>query len=276
MPELPETEVILGQLRKSILGSTISDIQIKREDIIRAGISTRSWYIGSRISDIFRKGKCIVLACTKGTMTRYILTELGMTGLFLFPESTLGRGKHLHIAFKFDQSPNPTLYYWNARRFGRVYLLDHKQLDQILQRRFGMDPFTMTPEIFCLLIGKSRGRVKALLLNQHKIAGIGNIYANEILHRAGIHPHAKGDRLTKASLSRFYYATQSVLREAIAHGGSTIRDFCAPDGTWGRFQERHAVYQKSGAPCPRGCQATIRRLMRERSSFFCPSCQKRT
>jgi len=276
MPELPEAEVILDQLRNRILGSTISNIQIERNDIIRTGISSRLWYIGSRTTDIFRKGKSIVLACTKGAKTRYILAELGMTGLFLFPGSTLGRAKHLHIAFTFDQSKVSTLYYWNPRRFGRVYLLDHKQLGHFLQRRFGVDPFTMTHEIFCLLIGKSRGRVKGLLLNQHKIAGIGNIYANEILYRAGIHPHAKGIRLASASLTRLYDATQIVLREAIAHGGSTIRDFRAPDGTSGRFQERHAVYQKSGSPCPRGCQATIRRLMRERSSFFCPSCQKRT
>ena len=277
MPELPETEVILCHLRQNILGSTISDIQIKREDIIRTGISSRAWYRGSRVSDIFRKGKLYHPShCTKDTQTRYILTELGMTGLFLFPESTLGRAKHLHIAFTLDQSTVSTLYYWNARRFGRVYLLDRKQLGHVLQGRFGMDPFIMTPEIFCQLIGKSRGRVKPLLLNQRKIAGIGNIYANEILHRAGIHPHAKGIRLGRASLIRCYHATQTVLREAIAYGGSTIRDFCAPDGTLGRFQERHAVYQKFGAPCPRGCQATIRRLMRERSSFFCPSCQKRT
>ncbi len=157
-----------------------------------------------------------------------------------------------------------------------MYLFDRPQLEQFLARRFGRDPFDMTHERFCLTIGQSRGRVKALLLNQHKIAGIGNIYANEILYQAGIHPHAKGIRLSQTSLTRLFHSTQTVLREAIGYGGSTIRDFRAPDGTAGRYQEHHAVYQKAGLPCPRGCRTTIRRLTGERSSFFCPACQKRT
>jgi formamidopyrimidine-DNA glycosylase len=274
MPELPETEVILDQLRKNILGSTISGLRIERKDIIRMGLSSWPWYRGSQIREISRKGKSIVLSCAKGNKTRYLLAELGMTGLFLFPHSALERTKHLHIAITLEHSNVSYLYYWNPRRFGRVYLFDLQQLEQFLERRFGWDPFAMTPESFCRIIGQSRGRVKALLLNQHKIAGIGNIYANEILYRAGIHPHAKGIRLSKSSLTRLYHSTRSVLREAIAYGGSTIRDFCAPDGTSGRFQAHHAVYQKAGAPCPRGCRTTIRRLITERSSFFCPACQK--
>ncbi len=276
MPELPETEVILDQLRTNILGSTISGLRIERKDIIRTGLSSWPWYRGSQIREISRKGKSIVLSCSKGNKTRYLLAELGMTGLFLFPRSALGRTKHLHIAITLEHSSVSYLYYWNPRRFGRVYLFDLQQLEQFLERRFGLDPFAMTPETFCRIIGQSRGRVKALLLNQHKIAGIGNIYANEILYRAGIHPHAKGIRLSKSSLTRLYQSTRSVLREAIAYGGSTIRDFCAPDGTSGRFQGHHAVYQKAGAPCPRGCRTTIRRLITERSSFFCPACQKRS
>ena len=275
MPELPETQVVLNQLKKNILGSTISGLRIERKDIIRTGISFWPWYIGSQIRDISRSGKSIVLSCAKGSNTRYLLAELGMTGLFLFPGSTLGKTKHIHIAITLEHSIVSHLYYWNPRRFGRVYLFDRKRLDQFLQRRFGMDPFAMTQEAFFLTIGQSRGRVKALLLNQHKIAGIGNIYANEILYRAGIHPHAKGNRLSNASLTRLYHSTQTVLREAIAHGGSTIRDFCAPDGASGRFQEHHEVYQKTATPCPRGCATTIQRLVRERSSFFCPGCQKR-
>ena len=275
MPELPETEVILHYLRENILGSTISGLQVERGDIIRTGLASQPWYIGAQINDISRNGKSIVLACGKGTTTRYLLSELGMTGLFLFPASTLGKSKHLHLAFTLEHATVSHLYYWNPRRFGRVYLFDSGQLHQFLQRRFGVDPFGTTLEQFCLIISKSRGRLKALLLNQHKIAGIGNIYANEILYRAGIHPHAKGNRLSKASLMRLYHSTQTVLREAIAFGGSTIRDFCAPDGTRGRYQEHHAVYQKAGSPCPQGCGTTIRRLKGERSSFLCPACQKR-
>jgi formamidopyrimidine-DNA glycosylase len=275
MPELPETEVILDQLRKSVLGSTISNLQIQREDVIRSGISSWRWYVEAQIRNISRNGKSIVFSCAKDTKTRYLLAELGMTGLFLFPGSTRGKNKHLHIVITLEHSNVSHLYYWNPRRFGRVYLFDGPQLEQFLERRFGPDPFAISPERFCVTIGQSRGRVKSLLLNQHKMAGIGNIYANEILYRAGVHPQAKGIRLSKSSLMRLYHSTQMVLREAISHGGSTIRDFCAPDGTPGRFQDYHVVYQRAETPCPRGCATTIRRLVRERSSFFCPACQKR-
>ena len=191
-----------------------------------------------------------------------------MTGLFLFPTSILGKAKHLHIILTLEHSKVSHLYYWNARRFGRVYLLDPEELGRFLDRRFGLDPFAMTPMTFGDILGQSRGRVKAILLNQHKIAGIGNIYANEILYRAGVHPHAKGNRLSKAALNRLFHSTQTVLREAITKGGSTIQDFCAPDGTRGGYQMYHAVYQKGGEPCPRGCPAIIRRSVKERSSFF--------
>ena len=275
MPELPEVEVILSQLRNNILGSGIRLFRAERPDIVREGIHSTPWYSGSRISHIARKGKSIVFTCSKEGNQRFIVAELGMTGLFLFKNSTLGNPRHFHITLHLEHPQIPYLYYWNPRRFGRVYLLDRSQLDQFLQRRFGIDPFALAQENFCSLLGHSRGRVKPFLLNQHKIAGIGNIYANEILFQARIHPHALGNRLSKASQIRLYHAIQTVLQKAIAWGGSTIRDFQAPDGTPGRFQEHHAIYQKMGHPCPRGCKATIRRLITERSSFYCHHCQKR-
>ena len=276
MPELPEVEVILGQLRPNLLGSHIRDFQIRRSDIIRVGGSGWAWYVGSQISDISRKGKSLLFTCIKEKIAKYMVAELGMTGLFLFEDSALDGLKHLHITLMFDQSHLPHLHYWNPRRFGRVYLLGQTQLDQFLRRRFGVDPLAMTEDDFCFLIGQTRGRLKSFLLDQHHIAGIGNIYANEILYRAGIHPHARGNRLSKAALRRLYRATQTVLTEAIARGGSTIRDFRAPNGASGRFQEHHAVYHKAGHFCPRGCQVKIQRLMTARSTFYCPRCQKRT
>ena len=276
MPELPEVEVILGQLRGTILGSNIREFRVRRPDIIRVGGSGSGWYVGSRISDISRKGKSLLFTCIKEPVARYMVAELGMTGLFLFEDSILEGRKHLHITLMFDSSHLPNLHYWNPRRFGRVYLLDQTQLDQFLRRRFGVDPLALAEEDFCRLIRNTRGRLKPFLLDQHHIAGIGNIYANEILHRARIHPHARGHRLSKGALTRLYGATQTLLNEAIARGGSTIRDFRAPNGAPGRFQEHHAVYHKEGCLCPRGCQITIQRLMTARSSFYCPRCQKRT
>ena len=175
-----------------------------------------------------------------------------MTGLFLFPDSTLGKAKHIHIAITLEHSHISHLFYWNPRRFGRVYLFDRKQLDQFLQRRFGVDPFSMTHEAFCLTIGQSRGRVKALLLNQHKIAGIGNIYANEILYRAGIHPHAKGSRLSKASLT----ATLSFRPNGIARGDCTWRidhsGFLRPRRDLGALSRTPRGVPEDGDPLPTG------------------------
>ena len=276
MPELPEVEVILRHLQSNILGSTIREFQVRRADIIRIGLPSHSWYLESQIADIFRKGKSLIFSCKKNRDTRYLLAELGMTGLFLFQSASKGYEKHIHLTFELEQSKELTIHYWNPRRFGRVYLLDTEQLNQFTQRRFGPDPFSLTQENFFDLIHTTRSRVKELLLNQHKLAGIGNIYANEILYDAGIHPHARGNRLTRVSISRLYASTQQILQKAIFNGGSSIRDFRAPNGLRGHFQAHHVIYHKTGIPCPRGCLTTIKRLVASRSSFYCPSCQKRS
>ena len=275
MPELPEVEVILHQLRDRVVGGLIRDIHLGRQDIVRTGLASLPWYVGAHLDEITRKGKSLIFHCAKATEVRYLVAELGMTGLFLFESSVHDTDKHLHIKLTLENSQEPLLYYRNPRRFGRVYLLDRGQLGQFSQRRFGTDPLIMTEKEFSALLGKSQGRVKAFLLDQHKMAGIGNIYANEILHRAAVHPHARGIRLSKSTLRRLYATTQTVLKEAITWGGSTIRDFRAPDGSAGQFQKCHVVYQKAGFPCPRGCPTRIRRSVTNRSSFYCPSCQIR-
>ena len=276
MPELPEVEVVVHQLRLHILGATVRKIWIGREDIIRQGLSTLGWYQGVTLTDIQRCGKCIVMTCLRGTQPRYLVAELGMTGLLVFHKQAIPDEKHTHMVLSLDGGRVPELRYWNARRFGRLYFLDQPGLDTFLRRRFGLDPFSASENQFVSLVKSCRGRMKALLLNQQKLAGIGNIYANEILYRARIHPHAQGARLSKARIQELYGAMREVLKEAIRYGGSTIRDFRAPDGTPGRFQERHQVYQKAGLPCPRGCKTLLRRLVTERSSFYCPTCQGRS
>jgi formamidopyrimidine-DNA glycosylase len=112
-------------------------------------------------------------------------------------------------------------------------------------------------------------------MHQQTIAGIGNIYANEILFRALVHPNAVANRLTSATVDRLYQVMRSVLREAIDCGGSSVKDYFAPDGSEGRFKSRHLVYGKAGQPCPNHCGAVLCRLQSERSSFYCPRCQCR-
>ncbi|MDE0405763.1 MAG: bifunctional DNA-formamidopyrimidine glycosylase/DNA-(apurinic or apyrimidinic site) lyase [Nitrospira sp.] len=275
MPELPEAEVVRRQLHAAVVGATINHIRVGREDIIRQGIESLSWYSGSRVMEVQRHGKSVVLICERGTEKRVVVAELGMTGLLLFAREAIPSAKHVHVMMSLANGPQSTLWYWNARRFGRLYLLDRKDWKAYRQRRFGSDPFTMTGDEFVDLIKSCRGRIKAALLNQRRIAGIGNIYANEALFRAGIHPYARGRRLSKKRICALFEILQRVLEEAILRGGSSIRSFVAPDGNPGQFQHRHLVYQKAGAPCPAGCGDRIRVLMDERSSFVCPTCQKR-
>ena len=275
MPELPEAEVVRRQLHAAVVGSTIEHIRIGREDIIREGIESLSWYAGARVVDVQRHGKSVVLVCGRGAGKRVVVVELGMTGLLLFAWESVPSAKHVHMSMKLANGPKPELWYWNARRFGRVFLLDREAWMAYRQRRFGRDPFTMTGAEFVDVIKSCRGRVKTALLNQPRIAGIGNIYANEVLFRSGIHPHARGSRLSGKRIRTLFETMQRVLEEAILMGGSSVRSFVAPDGTRGQFQGRHLVYQKNGAPCPNGCGSRIRGLMDERSSFVCPACQKR-
>jgi formamidopyrimidine-DNA glycosylase len=198
-----------------------------------------------------------------------------MTGLLLFTAPGDRYQKHTHVVLSLDGGQESELRYWNPRRFGRIYLLDRSELDRFRSRRFGCDPLTVEWKDFHLLIKSRRGRIKALLMHQQRIAGIGNIYANEILYRVGLHPYRMASRLRMKTIKRLYDTMREVLTEAIDDGGSSVRDFLAPDGQRGRYARRHLVYDKTGLPCPNHCGRTIQRVQAERSSFFCPSCQRK-
>jgi len=275
MPELPEVEVVQQHLKAHILGATIETLTIHRPDIVGTGHGLIPWFHQATIINVHRMGKCVVLTCHRDQETRYLLSELGMTGLWFFKANLASSPQHIHCQIALSGTETQELHYWNPRRFGRLWLFEPSGLEAFMQRRFGPDVLTITREAFCNLVHTSRGELKPFLLNQHCIAGIGNIYANEILFRANIHPSAKGHQLRHSSCQRLYHTMQEVLQEAIAAGGSSIRDFRAPDGALGHFQDAHQVYQKDGMPCPHGCPTLIQRLQKVRSSFFCPSCQKK-
>ena len=277
MPELPEAEVVARQLRQRILGATIKECWLGREDIVRHGIATLDWYRDARISGAERYGKCVAIACERDGNTRYLVAELGMTGLLLFGPLAPRYQKHTHCVLTLDGGQASDLRYWNPRRFGRLYLLARPGLDQFVSRRFGQDPLTVSWEDFRALVVGRRGRLKPLLMHQQVIAGIGNIYANEILFRARLHPARQVGRVKEPALRRLYRVMRQVLARAIADGGSSVRDFFAPDGSEGRFKKRHLVYGKQGRRCPSGCGGIIRRLLGtdQRSSFYCPLCQRK-
>jgi formamidopyrimidine-DNA glycosylase len=274
MPELPEAEVAARQLQQRLVGAIIRDYRLMRGDIVREGLGTLPWYRSSKIEAIERRGKSVILVCNRGQERRYLAAELGMTGLLLFNSAPARSPQHTHFTLYLEDCIEPELRYWNPRRFGRLSLLDQTGLDRYTARRFGYDPLTLTLEQLEALIGSTRSRLKSLLMRQQAIAGIGNIYANEILFRAKLHPNQIANRIGCDGIRDLYANMQAVLREAIAMGGSSVRDYYAPDGTEGRFKDRHLVYAKTGIPCPNGCGAAIRRSVEERSSFYCPVCQR--
>jgi formamidopyrimidine-DNA glycosylase len=272
MPELPEAETVARQLCKRLSGSVISDCWTGREDIVREGYSSIGWYTGARVVSAWRLGKSVVLEVVKGCEGRFFVFELGMTGLLFFTPLDPYYRKHTHLTL-FLTGPVPALHYWNPRRFGRVYLLNRNGLKRFAARRFGVDPLVVSLDEFRDLLRMRRGRLKPLLMHQQIIAGIGNIYANEILFRARLHPYRIAARLRIPAIKRLYDMMREVLQLAIEHGGSSVRDFLAPDGTKGRYTQHHMIYNKAGRPCPH-CGKTIRRLRGERSSFICMNCQR--
>ncbi|MDH5666861.1 MAG: bifunctional DNA-formamidopyrimidine glycosylase/DNA-(apurinic or apyrimidinic site) lyase [Nitrospira sp.] len=274
MPELPEAEVVARQLRGKLLGATITDIWVGRADIIREGYSARTWYPHALLRSIDRYGKSVAMGFEKENQVRFLVAELGMTGLLLFPSSEVKHPQHVHVRMKFAGGNETEVRYWNPRRFGRISLLDQKGLDTYVERRFGCDPLLVKLPEFAQTMKARRGRLKPLLMHQQVIAGIGNIYANEILFQAGLHPNAVANRLSSAKMERLYYVMKEILQEAIRHGGSSVKDFFAPDGSLGKYVQHHRVYGKEGQPCPNRCGRLIRRLQSERSSFYCPACQK--
>ena len=273
MPELPEAESVARQIRAHLLGAQLNDCVVGRADIVREGLSTLSWYRGAMLEDVERYGKSVAMGFRNEGELRYIVAELGMTGLLLFHATQTRHPQHVHVRLSFTGRRESELRYWNPRRFGRMSLLDRAGLDAYRARRFGVDPLTVPREEFVRLLQSRRGRLKPLLMHQQVIAGIGNIYANEILFRARLHPNREVQRLREAAVIGLYDMMQSVLHEAIDCGGSSVKDFFAPDGTEGQYKNRHLVYGKEGQPCPNRCGRVIRRLQSERSSFFCPFCQ---
>jgi len=275
MPELPEAEVVATHIRRRLAGATLTETWIGRADIVREGFSERGWYPGSVLGSVERFGKSVAMGFERRSETRYIVAELGMTGLLLFSSVHPKSPQHIHVRMTFSGGSECELRYWNPRRFGRLSMLDQRGLKEYVARRFGCDPMTVSWDEFRAIIKGRSGRLKPLLMHQQTIAGIGNIYANEILFRAGLHPNVRASGLSVRKIEQLFTVTREVLRDAIACGGSSVRDFFAPDGTEGNFKRRHLVYGKEGAPCPNRCGRTIRRLQSERSSFFCPGCQSR-
>jgi formamidopyrimidine-DNA glycosylase len=264
VPELPEVETVVRSIAP-LVGRRIVTAEFRCLRVLRGGDPDRmaAQLAGRRIAGVKRYGKFIVVSLAR---KGYLTIHLGMTGKLLLGGPP---GKHTHAILTLDRG---VLLYDDSRQFGRI------QFSEAFPERIeklGPEPLEVAFADFAAGLKRRRTRIKALLLNQDFLRGIGNIYADEALFRAGIHPLAMACRIRGERARRLYDAIGEVLREAIAAGGSSISDYVDAEGRKGFFQFSHRVYQHTGEPCFR-CGTPIRRtLVAQRSSHFCPRCQKR-
>jgi formamidopyrimidine-DNA glycosylase len=264
MPELPEVETVVRSI-SGLVGRRIVSAEFRCRRVLRGGDPEQmaASVEGRRIASIRRHGKFILMALQGGG---YVVVHLGMTGRLLLGGEA---GKHTHAILSLDRG---VLLYDDSRQFGCI-----QYSGEIPNRvsKLGPDALEVSLEDFAAALGRRKTRIKALLLNQRFLRGLGNIYADEALFRAGIHPLAMASRLRGERARRLHDGIAAVLSEAIAAGGSSISDYVDAQGRKGFFQMAHRVYQRTGEPCV-VCGTAIRRiLVAQRSSHFCPNCQKR-
>jgi formamidopyrimidine-DNA glycosylase len=273
MPELPEVETVARGLREVLPGRRIVSVRLGKTDFIDDPALLEHDLPGSTIARIRRLGKFLLLDLEpRGTPPEEgsLLIHLGMTGKITVSPPEAPVALHTHVFLRLDDGRE--LRYNDVRRFGRMALLANGAHERVLGD-LGLEPLEATEEEFRARIQSRSAHIKALLLDQRVLRGIGNIYADESLWRAKIHPKKLGAKLTDDELRRLRRAVQSILREAIRLRGSSISDYVDLDGGRGRFQQRHRVYQREGKKCFR-CGALIRRIIvAGRSSHFCPHCQ---
>ena len=277
MPELPEVETLVRGLRRSVVGRRVLEVRFGKTDFIDDAAAIERGVPGCRIAAIERVGKFFLLrlesaaAEANGRPPAALLVHLGMTGHLSPHRPEEPAPRHTHVVMPLDDGHE--LRYTDPRRFGRMALLSGAALQAEIARH-GAEPLKIHENEFCTRLAARRARVKALLLDQRFLHGIGNIYADESLWHARIHPMRIAATLTRGQARALHRAIRKVLAAAIRAGGSSISDYRDADGRPGFFQIRHRAYDREGKPCHR-CRARIRRiLVAGRSSHFCPRCQR--
>lgn len=268
MPELPEVETTVRGLQRVLDGRRIERIEARRPDLRRALPNDLGQRLtGARVTGLRRRAKYGLIDTDRGDT---LVFHLGMSGHWRIAPGEIG--KHDHFIIETDEGRRLALN--DPRRFGSLDLVRTGELgDWPAFKALGPEPLEIdAPELRRRLSGR-KAAIKLLLLDQRIVAGLGNIYVCEALHRAGIHPARAGGSISLARLQRLVPAIHDVLAEAIAAGGSTLRNFAAPDGELGYFPKSFAVYDREGQPC--ACGGTVRRMVQGgRSTFYCPRCQR--
>jgi formamidopyrimidine-DNA glycosylase len=269
VPELPEVETVVRGLAPEVVGRRVTDVLV-RETRLRGGVAPdfAARLSGRRIGALERHGKYLLAPLDDGSIW---LVHLGMTGRLTLGLPGGTEERHDHVLIRLDDGR--VLTYNDARRFGRMAVI--AATERGAETGGGIDALgtDLTPAALFALTRRRGTTIKALLMDQRRVAGLGNIYVNEIWVRARVRPARRAGRLTHLECSRIIAATRAVLAEAIRRGGSSISDYRDGLGRPGWFQLRHRVYDRAGEPCRR-CGSTIRaRVIVGRSSFYCPRCQ---
>lgn len=276
MPELPEVETVARGLQREVAGRRILSVALGKTDFIDDPEAVEKELPGRTILGVNRYGKFLLLRLSAAEESprsgeeSALLVHLGMTGTLMPRLVSEPQAKHTHVIMLLDDGRE--LRYIDPRRFGRMAFLAGEVLRRELLR-FGADPLEAGLAEFSQRIRERRARIKALLLDQSVLRGVGNIYADESLWKAKIHPAAIGAKLKTKQVEDLYAVLQAILRKAIVLRGSSISDFLDAEGLPGEYQRHHRVYGREGKACFR-CKTPVRRvIVAGRSSYFCPKCQ---
>jgi formamidopyrimidine-DNA glycosylase len=283
VPELPEVETVRRGLERFVVGRRVNRVEVGRERSVRR--TSREAVIhgltGTTIVAANRRGKYLLLPLDSGDE---VMIHLRMSGQVLVAESGADRPKHTHVVMHLDPEGNRTrqeLWFVDPRTFGEVVVFNPENVAEEIPdlAKLGVDPIADGLELAHLrtLLRARHRQIKPMLLDQHVIAGIGNIYADEILHEARIRPDRPTNSLTTRSEAMLHAAIHRILNASIAAGGSTLSDAQYVDlyGDWGSYQEDHRVYGRTGQRCMTCGVGWIKRIVTaQRSTHFCPRCQR--
>ena len=271
MPELPEVETTRRSVAPSVIGRRIARLVVY-DPRLRWPVpgDLRGKLEGRTVDDLSRRSKYLLFRVGNGSL----LVHLGMTGSLRVHTNAPARRLHDHVDIVF--SDGSLLRYHDPRRFGAMLWAPEPVLSHPLLRDLGPEPFdtAFDADYFWRMTRSRSAAIKLALMDSHLVVGVGNIYANESLYRAGIRPMTRADSVSRPRLARLVAEVRAVLNEAIAKGGSTLRDYVDADGEPGYFQLAYFVYGRAGEPC-RKCGTPIRqRRLGARASFYCPRCQR--
>jgi len=279
MPELPEVERVRQSLAARAVGRGVRAVEVRRPGVVRGDRSTTALLAGHRITAIERLGKQLAILgspvdTTMGEEPRCLCIHLGMTGSLCVVTNDNSPRKHIHVVWHLDDGSR--IEFRDPRRFGGIWVYPNKaELLKHRWRHLGADALRISPAELYAALHQTRRPIKAALLDQEIIAGLGNIYVDELLFGCGIHPLSRSDRLSLEQFRGLVPRMKRLLRRAITAGGSSLRDYVDANGQAGEFQLSHRVYGRRGLPCRTCGKALSHTRVGGRMTVFCVSCQKR-